>query len=129
MYKNVDVSRVLGKMWRSMTEADKAPFVKIEEKARQKYKVELGKWKKQKSEREAAAQQEALQEAEFHDLQREALRQEGFQPDGSQGQHDFMLSQVHFPTDCLGATSSCGMINSSYVMQSPNLFGQHLSGV
>lgn len=106
-----------------MTAEEKAPFVEIEEKAREKYKVAVEKWKKQKAERKAADQQAALQEAEF---QQEALHQEGFHHDGLQAQPDFMFNPSYFAGDSL--TSNTGAMNPSYIMQPSIYHGQHFNG-
>jgi len=45
---NTDVSRLLGELWRAASEEDKRPFVEQEKKEREKYKVAMEEWKKQK---------------------------------------------------------------------------------
>lgn len=43
--KNTEVSRVLGEMWRNLSEAERAPYVERERKEREVYKVAIAEWR------------------------------------------------------------------------------------
>ncbi|CAJ1932916.1 unnamed protein product [Cylindrotheca closterium] len=45
---NTDVSRLLGELWRAASKEEKLPFVEKEKKEREKYKVAMEEWKKQR---------------------------------------------------------------------------------
>lgn len=52
--KNTEVSRVLGEMWRNLTDEERRPFVDKEKSEREKYKVDIAEWRKQAEEKQEA---------------------------------------------------------------------------
>lgn len=61
--KNTEISRVLGEMWRSLSEEERRPFVEKEKTEREKYKVAIAEWRKtsrakQEAQRKAAMEQQ-----------------------------------------------------------------------
>jgi hypothetical protein len=57
--KNTEISRVLGEMWRSLTDDERRPFVDKEKEEREKYKIAIAAWRK-----EAEDKQEAQRKAQ-----------------------------------------------------------------
>jgi len=52
---NTNVSRLLGEAWRAATEEEKRPYVEKEKKERDKYKITMEVWKKEKETKEEEA--------------------------------------------------------------------------
>jgi len=77
--KNTEVSRVLGEMWRSLSEQDRQPFADREKVERDKYKVDIADWKqefeaKQEARRKTQVEQAiAAAAAPFPDQQRQLI--------------------------------------------------------
>jgi hypothetical protein len=44
--KNTEISRVLGEMWRGLSNAERTPFIEKEKDEREKYKVAIAEWRK-----------------------------------------------------------------------------------
>lgn len=51
---NTDVSRLLGEMWRSASQKERAPYVEQEEIERAAYKEEIKRWREQQAQADAA---------------------------------------------------------------------------
>jgi hypothetical protein len=68
--RNTEISQELGKMWRESPEEERAPHVGREKIERQKYKVEMAKWKKEQEEKEAELKKQ--QEEQAKEFQRQA---------------------------------------------------------
>ncbi len=45
--KNTEVSRVLGEMWRSLSDEERLPFVEREKEEREKYKLAIAEWRQE----------------------------------------------------------------------------------
>ncbi|GKY95720.1 hypothetical protein MPSEU_000532800 [Mayamaea pseudoterrestris] len=45
--KNTDISKQLGEMWRSLTEAVRKPYIDQERTAREQYKIDINEWRKE----------------------------------------------------------------------------------
>ena len=60
--KNTEVSRILGEMWRNLSDEDRQPFVDQEKSEREKYKVVIAEWR----ENEAKAEAERKANVEHH---------------------------------------------------------------
>lgn len=63
--KNTDISRLLGGLWRSITEEEKRPHIEQEESERKKYKAEMIKWRKDQEEKEEATKEA---NSNYHEL-------------------------------------------------------------
>ena len=63
--RNTQVSRVLGEMWRSLSDDERRPHLEKEKEEREKYKVAMTEWK-QENEAKQEAQQKVLAETERH---------------------------------------------------------------
>jgi len=63
--RNTEISRVLGGMWKKATPEEKAPHIEREAAEREKYKIEIAKWRKEEEirSRMAAERAEAKWEA------------------------------------------------------------------
>jgi hypothetical protein len=48
--KNTEISRILGQMWRSLTDDERHPFVQKEKDEREKYTAAMNAWKQKKDE-------------------------------------------------------------------------------
>ena len=58
--KNTEISRVLGEMWRALSEEGRRPFVEKEKSEREKYKIAIAEWRK----KDKAKQEEAERKAQ-----------------------------------------------------------------
>lgn len=61
--RNTQVSRILGEMWRNLSDDERRPHLEKEKEEREKYKVAMSEWK-QENEAKQEAQQNVLAETE-----------------------------------------------------------------
>ena len=59
--KNTEISRILGGLWRNITEEEKRPHIEQEERERKKYKTDMIKWRKDQE-----AKEKILKETKRH---------------------------------------------------------------
>jgi len=55
---NTDVSRLLGEVWRAASEEEKRPYIEKEKNDRERYKITMEEWKKEKEIKEEEARKE-----------------------------------------------------------------------
>lgn len=70
--KNTEISRMLGEMWRSLSDEERRPFVEKEKTERDKYKVAIAEWRKtsrakQEAQRKAAMEQQQTLMTSMHE--------------------------------------------------------------
>ena len=46
--KNTEISRILGQMWRSLTDEERRPFIEKEKEEREKYTAAIADWREKK---------------------------------------------------------------------------------
>lgn len=63
--RNTQVSRILGEMWRNLSDEERKPHVEKERKEREKYKIAIAEWKKEhEAKQEAQRKLDAEQQAQ-----------------------------------------------------------------
>ena len=61
--KNTEISRILGDMWRSLTDEERRPFIEKEKEEREKYKVAIAEWRKNAAEKKEAERKVQAEQA------------------------------------------------------------------
>jgi len=65
--RNTEISRELGKEWRKVSEDVRKPYVDREKKEREKYKVEIAKWREEQEKKEAEMKKEREEQRKLYE--------------------------------------------------------------
>ena len=74
--KNTQISRVLGEMWRSLTDEEREPFVTKERVEREKYKIAIAEWRKNTEKRQAEERKAQAEQAAANMHEQQAYQQQ-----------------------------------------------------
>lgn len=75
-FKNTEISRVLGEMWRNSSEEERGPFIELEKVERVKYKQAMAQWKVEFAKKKEV---ERLEQVEQMKQKQEAMQMQGEQ--------------------------------------------------
>lgn len=93
--KNTEVSRVLGEMWRNLSDAERSPHVNREKIERDKYKIAMAAWREHHEEKLAADRKMQAMQSEMAATMPE---NQFVDPFAAQQAHGGLMNPYAFPT-------------------------------